>query len=154
PVFEKADKTCKKSGEGGVDLRVKSRYQAARGLYAEGKYTAAARVFESIAKEHPGHSYEDDAWILAGESRTEANEPAAARTAYEAAQEIDGDMRHEAHRRLLVMLLSGGEHDKALALCDAALARRTPDPKEEAKLHYFRGKALSALGRSEDAHTA
>jgi soluble lytic murein transglycosylase len=154
PVFEKADRTCGKSGASGEDLRVKSRYQAARGLYAEGKHTAAARAFEATAKEHRGHSYEDDAWILAGESWEEAGDAAAARKAYEAAREVGGDMVHEAQRRLLVMLLSSRDHEGALALTDAALAEPKPDPKEEAKLHYFRGKALAALGRTADAHAA
>ena len=154
PVFDKADRTCGKVGKDGEDLRVKSRYQAARGLYAEGKYTAAARAFEAIASEHGGHSYEDDAWILAGESWQEAGDAGAARKAYESARKVGGDMDQEAERRLLVMLLSSGDHEGALALTDAALAKRTPDPKHAAKLHYFRGKALAALGRGEDAHAA
>lgn len=154
PVFEKAERACEKSGKDGEDLRVKSRYQGARGLYAEGKYAAAARRFEAIAKEHHGHSYEDDAWILAGESWAEHGDSAAAKRSYESALEVGGDMGHEAQRRLLVMLLSAGDHAGALALTDAALARSASNPKHEAKLHYFRGKALAALGRASDAQAA
>jgi soluble lytic murein transglycosylase len=154
PVFEKADRTCSKAGKEREDLRVKSRYQAGRGLYAEGKYSAAARAFEAIAKDHLGHSYEDDAWILAGESWQEQGDGGAARKAYEAALKVGGDMDKEAQRRLLVMLLSSGDHEGALALTDAALAGPTPDPKHAAKLHYFRGKALAALKREDDAHAA
>jgi len=154
PVFDKADKACEKAGKAHETIRVKSRYQGGRGLYAEGKYSTAAKAFESLAKEHASHSYCDDAWILAGESWEEGKKPDEARKAYRKALAVGGDMQAEARRRLLVMAFSKDDFDDALKLTESGLAGRPVDPKIIAKLHYFRGKALAGLGRAEDAAAA
>ena len=154
PVFDKADKACKKAGKAHEGTRVKSRYQAGRGYYAEGKYSAAAKAFESLAKEHASHSYCDDAWILAGESWEEGGKPEEARKAYRKALAVNGDMLAEARRRLLVMAFAKDDFDDALKLTDSGLAGRLIDPKAIAKLHYFRGRALAGLGRAQDAAAA
>lgn len=137
------------------DLRVKSRYQAARGLYADGKHARAAQAFEAIAADHRDHSYADDALVLAGESWESHGDPDEAAAAYRRAlEERPGDMQHEARRRLLVMRFAAGADADALALCDAALASPIDHPVERAKLLYFRGRALDRLGRAEDAVAA
>ncbi|MCX4244830.1 transglycosylase SLT domain-containing protein [Paraliomyxa miuraensis] len=164
--FERADKECDKAIKGAIktpagnrkqleDLRVKARYQAARGLYAEGKYTKAGQAFEAIAAEHPKHSYADDALVLAGESWESHGDAERAATAYRRAlEEHPGDMQHEARRRLLVMRFAAGATNDALALIDAALAKDIDHPVERSKLLYFRGRALERLGRSDEATTA
>lgn len=154
PVFDKADKACEKAGKAHETIRVKSRYQGGRGLYAEGKYATAAKAFEALATEHASHSYCDDAWILAGESWEEGNKPDEARAAYRKALAVNGDMAAEARRRLLVMAFAKDDFEDALKLTDSGLAGRPIDPKVIAKLHYFRGKALAGLGRGEDAAAA
>jgi soluble lytic murein transglycosylase len=154
PVFELADRACKDAGSSYTDTRIKARYQAARGLYAEGKYAAAAAAFSSLAKDHAGDSYVDDAWVLAGESWQEHGDDAAARDAYRNALTVNGDMEDEAHRRLLVMLFAAGDNEAALQRCDDALLHPPAAPKVLGKLHYFRGKALAALGRAEAARAA
>lgn len=153
PVFEKAAAACKKT-TGVTTYEVKSRYQGGRGLYAEGKFEKAALAFSALAKEHAKNSYADDAWVLAGESWSEHGDDAKATAAFEAAVGVDGDMKDEARRRLLVLAFSSGNAARALALCDAALKDHIAHPGTKAKLHYFRGRALAELGKSDDAASA
>jgi soluble lytic murein transglycosylase len=154
PVFDLASKHCKKAGN--TDLEVKTRYQAARGIYADGKYELAAARFEELARDHAIHSYADDSWIKAGESWESAKKPDEARTAYETslAKHPDGDMYGEALRRLLVQAFAQARIQDALDLIDRSLAAGKVEGDELAKLHYFRGKALASLGREDEAETA
>src|SRR5690606_18018857 len=89
----------------------------------EGRYRQAAQAFEALAKEHPSHSYGDDAWVLAGESWEQQPEPDKAAEAYRKAVAAGGDKESEARRRLLLQLFSAGDAAGALALCEAALQR-------------------------------
>ncbi|MFV8750687.1 transglycosylase SLT domain-containing protein [Nannocystaceae bacterium ST9] len=154
PVFDVAAKHCKKAGD--TTLEVKSRYQAARGIYADGQYDEAAERFEKLALDHPDHSYADDSLIKAGESWESAAEPGKARIAYERAlaKHPDGDMRDEALRRLLVQAFAEGRTQDALDGIDAAIAAGKTEGDELAKLHYFRGKALDRLNQPEQAEQA
>jgi soluble lytic murein transglycosylase len=153
--FERAARECQAAGQAEESLRVRSRYQAARGRYAEGKYELAGQAFEAIAAQHPAHSYADDALVLAGESWESHGDPERAARAYRAAIETHpGDMVHEARRRLLVMRLGARADAEALALVDAALAGDIDLPVERAKLLYFRGRALERLGRADEAEAA
>lgn len=140
-IFEKAVEACEKAGEDRRDMLVKSWYQAGRGLYAEGKYARAAERFEALATEHADHTYGDDAWVLAGESWTEHGSLDEAKAAFRAALKADGDMAGEARRRLLVQAFADGDDDAVLALVDEGLKGR-PGRVEQAKLLYFRGRAL------------
>lgn len=152
-AFEKAAAACKKTA-GVTDYEVKSRYQGARGLYAEGKYEKAALAFTSLAREHAKNSYADDAWVLAGESWAEHGDPVKATAAFESALSVDGDMKDEARRRLLLLAFSSGDAGRALDLCDAALDGHAARPSAKAKLHYFRGRALAQLGKVDAATSA
>jgi soluble lytic murein transglycosylase len=154
PVFDLASKHCKKAGN--TDLEVKTRYQAARGIYAAGKYEQAAARFESLAKDHATHSYADDAWVKAGESWESDGKPDEARKAYETslAKHADGDMYGEALRRLLVQAFAQARVQDALDLIDRSIAGNKVEGDELAKLHYFRGKALASLGKLEQAESA
>ncbi len=154
PVFDVAAKHCKKAGD--ASLEVKSRYQAARGVYADGQYPDAAARFEKLAVEHPDNSYADDALIKAGESWESASEPGKARAAYERslANHPDGDMHDEALRRLLVQAFAEGRTRDALDGIDAAIAAGQTEGDELAKLHYFRGKALERSNQPEQAEQA
>ncbi|MCB9715466.1 MAG: transglycosylase SLT domain-containing protein [Myxococcales bacterium] len=155
PSFERAERECAKAGKAFETTQVKSRYQGARGWYAEGKYAKAGAVFESIAAEHGDHSYADDALVLAGESWESHGDPErAARAYHRAIEEHPGDMRHEALRRLLVMRFVAGAYAEVLALVDDALKGSIVHPAERAKLLYFRGRALDRLGRSDEADEA
>lgn len=155
PSFDRADRECAKAGKALESIRVKSRYQAARGWYAEGKYAKAGEAFESLAAEHGSHSYADDALVLAGESwESHGDDERAAKAYRRAIEDHPGDMRHEARRRLLVMRFAAGAHAQVLALVDEALAGSITHPVERAKLLYFRGRALDRLGRSEQAEAA
>ena len=154
PVFDRATKHCVKAGR--KTLEVKSRYQAARGVYAAGHYAKAAARFEDLAADHADHSYADDCWIKAGESWESAGEPAKARKAYQSslARHPKGDMAGEALRRLLVQAFAEGRIQDALDLTEEAIAAGRTHGDALAKLHYFRGKALDRLGRSDEAEAA
>lgn len=154
PVFDLAAKQCKKASD--QTLEVKSRYQAARGIYAAGKYESAGQRFEALAADHPDHSYADDSLIKAGESWESANQPDKAKAAYERAlaKHPSGDMAGEALRRLLVQAFADARLQEAVDLVDAALGSNKVHGDELAKLHYFRGKALDSLGQAEQAEAA
>ncbi|WP_157595355.1 lytic transglycosylase domain-containing protein [Plesiocystis pacifica] len=154
PVFDQASKHCKKAGD---EVReVKSRYQAARGRYSAGKYSDAGTRFEALAKDHPDHSYADDAWIKAGESWESAGKAEEARKAYESslAKHPDGDMADEALRRLLVQAFAEGREADVVRLADEAIAGGRIHGDALAKLHYFRGKALERTGEGAEAEAA
>jgi soluble lytic murein transglycosylase len=153
PVFDKASTACKKA-KGVRTYEVKSRYQGARGLYAEGKYAKAAEAFTALAKEHSTHSYADDAWVLAGESWAEHGDDAKAAAAFESAVVIGGDMIDEARRRLLLMAFADGDATRALNLCESIPAGHVAHPSARAKIHYFRGRALAQLGKQDAAISA
>ncbi|PRQ04119.1 Soluble lytic murein transglycosylase precursor [Enhygromyxa salina] len=154
PVFDLAAKHCKAAGD--KTLTVKTRYQAARGLYAGGKHAQAAKRFETLANDHADHSYADDCYIKAGESWESAGEPGKARAAYERAlaKHPNGDMYGEALRRLLVQGFAEGRIQDALDLIDRSIAGGKIHGDELAKLHYFRGKALDHLGDADEAEAA
>jgi len=154
PAFEQAASACRQAGAGFTGLEVKSRYQGARGRYAEGAYAKAAQRFEALATDHPDSSYADDAWVLAGESWAEAGESDKATKAYLRALTVNGDQRPEAYRRLLLPRLAAGDAPAALTLIDEALASPNPSVEFQAKLHYFRGRALRMLGREAEAETS
>lgn len=154
-AFDKAARDCAKAGAKYETLRVKSRYQAARGWYAAGKYDKAGQAFEALAREHQKHSYADDALVLAGESwESHGDDDRAAQAYRKAIGEHPGDMLAEARRRLLVMRFAAADYDEILALTDEALAGRVPHPADRAKLHYFRGRALQKSGRLDEATEA
>lgn len=151
PVFERAAAQCKSAKV--TDYEVKSRYQAARGHFAEGRYRQAALAFEALAKEHPGHSYGDDAWVLAGEAWEHHPDAARAADAYRKAVAAGGDQQDEARRRLLLQLFADGNSEGALELCETSLKSGLAR-EVEAKFRYFRGKALQRLGRVAEAKAA
>jgi soluble lytic murein transglycosylase len=153
-VFDAAVDACKKAGKPSEDLLVRSWYQAGRGLYAEGKHTKAAQSFEALARAYASHSYADDAWVLAGESWSEAGDLEKAKQAFGAALRVDnGDMHEEARRRLLVQAFADGDDDEVLALVDQGLASK-PGGAEQGKLLYFRGRALARKSDRDGAKHA
>lgn len=156
PVFDQAVTACRRAGPGRKDTLVKALYQAGRGRYAEGEYERAAKQFEALAAEFPEHSYADDALLLAGESWAEKGDKQRERGAYEGliARFPGGDMAFEARRRLLVLALTQGRPEDALKLAEDGLAGKGLDLRERAKLHYFRGRGLHRLGRTDEAVAA
>jgi soluble lytic murein transglycosylase len=154
PVFDSAAKYCARAKD--KTLEVKSRYQAGRGLYADGKHEQAAARFEQLALDHADHSYADDSLIKAGESWESAGDPGKARRAYESAlaKHPDGDMYAEALRRLLVQSFVEDRLTDVVDLIDRSIAGGKVDGDELAKLHYFRGKALDRLGKPDEAEAA
>ena len=159
PTFEQSAAACRQAGPKYQDTLVKALYQAGRGRYAEATYESAAKQFEAIAEQFGGHSYADDALILAGESWAEHDDHPRERLAYERIlKDIPaGDMAGEARRRLIVLAFVQDRVADAQTLAEAGLVA-TPGPKsdlrERAKLHYFRGRALQRQGQTEAAVAA
>jgi soluble lytic murein transglycosylase len=80
-LFDAAVATCEKAPQADPqvqDLHVKSLYQGARCHAARGEATLAAAIFERAEKEHPGHSYADDARLRQAEVYQEQAEKARA----------------------------------------------------------------------------
>ena len=157
PVFDQAVTACRRGGAGHQDTLVKALYQAGRGRYAEADYEDAAKQFTSIADEFGGHSYADDALVLAGESWAERDDRPRERAAYERVlKDIPaGDMTAEARRRLVVLAFTQDRLADALTLTEEGLASPgNLDLRERAKLHYFRGRALQRQGQTEAAVAA
>ncbi len=113
-------------------------------------------VHQAVADEFPDHSYADDSLLLAGESWAEKGDKPRERQAYEGMLErfCGGDMAFEARRRLLVLALTQDRPADALKLADEGLTQKGLDLRERAKLHYFRGRGLHRLGRTDDAVAA
>lgn len=157
PIFDQAALACRKAGSGHKDSLVKALYQSGRGRYAEADYEKAAKQFLALAEEFTEHSYADDALVLAGESWGEQGDQAREREAYEKliARFPAGDQAFEARRRLIVLALADDRAADALTLADAGLAAtKGVELREVGKLHYFRGRALQKLGRTEEAVAA
>ncbi len=149
-VFSRSAKVCAEAGT--TDLVVKSSYQAARGLYAAGHYSGAAKAFESLAHTFSTHTYADDALIKAAEAWEQADERKKARLVLRRSltRHPHGDMAGEARRRLLLQAFREGRHQDAEQLASEGLASGNIHGDSLAKLHYFRGRALIALGRAEE----
>lgn len=157
PIFDQAAAACRRGGPGHQDTLVKALYQGGRGRYAEADYEIAAKQFTAIADEFGGHSYADDALVLAGESWAERDDRPRERAAYERVlKDIPaGDMAGEARRRLVVLAFTQDRVADALTLTDDGLASPARlDLRERAKLHYFRGRALQRQGQTEAAVAA
>jgi soluble lytic murein transglycosylase len=152
PVLEAASKTCAKAGN--ADLEVKSRYQAARGRYAEGQYARAARAFESLAADHADHTYADDALIKGGEAWETAGESGRARAAWQRSIDVhsDGDMVGEARRRILVAAFREDAPADVEARLSGWMGAAPAD--ERARIAYFHGRALAKLGRTAEAEAS
>jgi soluble lytic murein transglycosylase len=148
PVFEKAAPLCAKAHK--RDLEVKSRYQAARGRYAEGQFTKSARAFESLAADHREHSYADDSLIKAGEAWESGGKKRDARTAYRRAldEHPDGDMRKEARRRLMLMAFEDADPLSAVREIEKFTQAMDVGEDERARLVYFLGRAKARAGVS------
>ena len=148
--FQAALAACKTANL--TDFAVKSGYQAARGIYAEGRYAVSAAAFKAVEEEFSSHSYADDALINGGEAWEMAGKPDNARAFYERVLSSypTGDMRPEARRRLLILDFSNKQFEGAMRMIDDALAHDAQG-EEAARLLYFRGRALVELGRMPEA---
>jgi soluble lytic murein transglycosylase len=149
-AFADAGQACKKSGQ--VDLEVKSRYQAARGTYAQGRYEQAGHEFEALARDHRSHSYADDALINGADAWECHGDIERARMIYESIlrEFPDGDMGEDARRHLLVLDFSQGNLELARTHLESFL--RSPlDGDERAKLIYYRGRVHARMGEPEKA---
>ncbi|RMG99880.1 MAG: hypothetical protein D6705_01815 [Deltaproteobacteria bacterium] len=150
PWFRRAVRVCP-DDEDGRDLRVRSAYQAARGVYADGAYRKAARAFESLATRHGDHRLADDAWILAAESHAEAGNVDAAEVALRRAARAGGDMAFEAVRRLVVTALDRGDVASARDVLDGIGADIAAGPEDRAALAYLRARVAEAAGEADAA---
>ncbi|HEX2570977.1 MAG TPA: transglycosylase SLT domain-containing protein [Polyangia bacterium] len=105
PLFDAAVATCEKAPQADPqvqDLHVKALYQGARCHAARGEATLAAALFERAEKEHPGHSYADDARLRQAEVYQEQAEKA--RAAARRGERWDGAAPEENEARAAALL--------------------------------------------------
>jgi soluble lytic murein transglycosylase len=147
PLFDVAVEACKKAKD--EDLWVKSLYQGARSWGTRGEKDIpltkkAIALFETIWKEHPTHSYADDARLRQAELLDALKEEAKATELLAGLPEAfpKGDQRGEAMWRLALRAWKRGDVDEAKKWLDAELAAF---PREEG--WWEAGRTLYWLGR-------
>ena len=143
PLFTEAETACRAAGD--ADLTVRSMYQRARCLDYMKEHALAREVFGRIEKDHPTHSYADDARLRAAEVATEdeALDEAEALLAELPERHPTGDMVGEALWRRALRALDERRFPAARALLEENI-RRVP----RADIWYAQGRAEYWLGRS------
>jgi soluble lytic murein transglycosylase len=150
PLFDVAIDACEKAKD--EDLLVKSLYQGARswaqkGLDDEAATRKAAGLFERVWKDHPLHSYADDARIREAEVYDSLKDEAKATELYAGLPQAfaSGDQRGEALWRLGFRAWRKGDSDGAKKWLEDELQLL---PREEG--WWEAGRTLYWLGRIAD----
>lgn len=153
-AFDAGAKACKSAGL--PEMEVKCRFQAARATFAQGYYPDAAQALESLARDHSGHSYCDDALITAGEAWESAERVGDAQRVYLQVlrEHTTGDMQADARRRLLLLAFIAGDNREVLRLVREGAKAPGESALSRAKLAYFEGRVLARLGQTAEAQQA
>jgi soluble lytic murein transglycosylase len=160
PLFEAAADACATAKD--EDLTTKALYQAARSYASKSDkdkdaQKRAAVLFERVWREHPQHSYADDARLREGETFDTLKDEAKVVELWSGLPDAfpAGDQRGEALWRLAFRAWRKGDLAGALALLDKELALL---PREEGwweagrtlywmgRIHLRRGDAAKARG--------
>ena len=122
PIFEEAIAACDKTGL--VDLQVKSAFQAGRSLDKLDDEEKSIARLKLIEKNHPEHSYADDARLLQAEAYQELGKIEEMKAALAAIPELypDGDMKAEAVWRLAWIEYSAGNYKTAIEWLEKQIA--------------------------------
>jgi soluble lytic murein transglycosylase len=150
PLFDVAVDACAKAKD--EDLLVKALYQGARGWGQKGQddlaaTQKAAQLFERIWREHPLHSFADDARLREAELYDGIKDEAKATELYSGlpAMFASGDQKGEALWRLGFRAWKKGDADGAKKWLDEELQRL---PREDG--WWEAGRTLYWLGRVAD----
>jgi soluble lytic murein transglycosylase len=149
PLFEAAVEACIKAGD--EDLTTKSLYQAGRSWGSKGDKDASAvkksaAMFERVWREHPAHSYADDAKLRQAEQldAIKENDKASEHLAAIPDAFPSGDQRGEALWRLALRAFKKGDIDEMRKWLETELKLL---PREEG--WWEAGRTLYWLGRAE-----
>lgn len=149
PMLESVVASCKDPA-----LRV-------RALYVLGQSTSivapekAVSVYETLAKDHPDHSFADDALLFLSEVKVRLGDEKGAREALQRLVDLypEGDYRADALFRLYWMDRKAGAHERALA----SLAQledhggSQADPIDYERAVYWHGRTSETLGDRKTA---
>lgn len=130
-------------------------FAGGRAAYRDGRLDLALRLFARLRAEFPTRSTNDDALLYEAHVHAERGDHDARERALLAILDgaPDGDMRHDAAFLLIWDHWRAGDVADALAAANRALAA-VPDTGplwSHGRLHYWRARALVALGRAPDA---
>lgn len=150
PVYRRAAAECR-GWEGLADVL----FAGGRAAYRAGELDLALALFGQLHRDAPGASTNDDALLYEAHIHGDRGDAAARRRALEAVVDgrPDGDMRHDAAFLLVWDRWRAGDAAGALAAADRVLAvlPASGPPWALGRLHYWRARALSALGRTAEA---
>jgi len=153
PMFERAVDICDKGGP--ADIRAKAKYQAGRSNRFRRRFVRARNYFRRLEREHPNHSYADDARLRLAETWDLDNKPELAYKTYETLVKKypKGDMRQEAHWRLVRTQYLKGNMKESLQLLEWGISNLDPEegPHEEGRSLYWTGRVLQKVGRTDKA---
>ena len=156
PLFDAAVAACTKASD--TDRRAKSLYQAARAYVSGNDPDRARALYDQLIKEHPAHTYADDAALRLAEVLEEQGKPeeAASLLASLPTKFPSGDMKGEALFRLTFRAWRNGNMDAAVRY--ATEYGRLP-PREalwyaEGGAQYYMARALERKGERSGALAA
>lgn len=150
PHYDALLKHCRED-----DVRVHVLYFGGKSAHQKGDADRALRFFALLHKEHPTHSYNDDALLREADIHQDAGRPERAREALHRAllDYPDGDMREDAAWRLQWGAYQAGRHEEALTQADEnlALIPRERSYRSTGRTLYWKARSLAALGRGAEA---
>ncbi|MCD6497043.1 MAG: transglycosylase SLT domain-containing protein [Deltaproteobacteria bacterium] len=146
--FRRTVSWCEASGP--AMIKAKSLYQAGRSAKALGRYRLARAYFRRVEREHPHHSYADDAAFKLAESWHLQGKPDRAMRAYRRilTQYPKGDMRQEALWRIVRRLYFTHRYRRLIALVAGKqqLVSGEKGPHAACRILYWQGRALAKIG--------
>jgi soluble lytic murein transglycosylase len=153
PFYAKAHRECKKS-----TLYPKMLYFAGLSHYREGKNASALRLFQQLERRHPKISLIDDALIWSAAIHEEESRPEERIRTLEHILDAhpEGDMRDQAAWLLVWDRWRLGDMASTVETCDRVLGLIPRDRHRYAlgRTLYWRGRALTSLGRTEEAEAS
>jgi len=153
PLFDTASDLCAKTKN--VDLQVKSAYQAGRSLDRLEKEQESISRFERVEREHPTHSYADDARLRISEAHEEMGQldQADAVLASIPAAYPKGDIFGLALWRLAFRAFKRGDYARTITLLEqrVSLIPIEKNWKFEGQAEYWLGRAHAQLGKNAEA---
>jgi soluble lytic murein transglycosylase len=156
PLFMRAVRWCEDGGP--KDIRAKAKYQAGRANRYRRRYAVARAYFRRVEREHPHHSYADDARLRLAETWKMAGEEKKSLRAYRTLVKRypKGDMRQEALWRLVRHSYFAGDMKETLRLLrwSGKVISRERRSYAEGRTSYWTGRVLARLGRKAEAAKA
>jgi soluble lytic murein transglycosylase len=156
PLFDAAMAACDKSAN--VDLQVKAAYQAGRSYGMTARSEIAIERYAKVEKQHPEHTYADDARLRQAEQHRELGNQdkvtellSSMPTRYP-----DGDMRAEAMWRLAWRAFKAKSYREALGWLEKQVKTKPLDDNywAEGQAQYWMGRSHAALGDKRKALAA